>query len=54
MASDSVFFAVLDGGFDGEDVHSVDFETGDVLASFIVFGQSGSTVGGGAHAVFVV
>ena len=48
------FFAVLDGGFDGEDVHAVDFEPGDVLAAFVVFGEGGGAVGGGTHAVFVV
>lgn len=47
-------FAVFDCGFDGEDVHAVDFEAGDVLAAFVVFRQGGGAVGGGAHAVFVV
>ena len=54
VAGGGVFFAVLNGGFDGEDVHSVDFETGDVLPALVVLGQSGGAVGGGAHAVFVV
>lgn len=54
VAFGGVLFAVLDGGFDGEDVHAVDFEAGDVLAAFVVFGESGGAVGGGAHAVFVV
>lgn len=54
VAGDGVLFAVFDGGFDGEDVHSVDFEAWDVLAAFVVFGQGGGAVGGGAHAVFVV
>ena len=49
-----VLLAVLDGGFDGEDVHTVDFEAGDVLAALVVFGQGGGAVGGGAHAVLVV
>lgn len=54
MAFGGVFLAVLDGGFDGEDVHAVDFEAGDVLAALVVFGQGGGAVGGGTHAVFVV
>ena len=54
VAFGGVFLAVLDGGFDGEDVHAVDFEAGDVLAAFVVFGQGGGAVGGGAHAIFVV
>ena len=37
VAGDGVGFAVLDGGFDGEDVHAVDFEAGDVLSTFVVF-----------------
>lgn len=54
VAVDRVLFAVLDGSFDGEDVHSVDLETGDVLSTLVVFGQSGGAVGGCAHTVFVV
>ena len=49
-----VVFAVLYGGFDREDVHAVDFESGDILAAFVVVCQGGGAVGGGAHAVFVV
>ena len=49
-----VTFAVLDGGFDGEDVHAVDFEARDVLPAFVVFGEGGGAVGGGAHAILVV
>ena len=37
VAGDRVFFAVLDGGFHGENVHAVDFEAGDILAAFVVF-----------------
>ena len=54
VAFGGVFLAILDGGFDGEDVHAVDFEAGDVLAALVVFGQGGGAVGGGTHAVFVV
>lgn len=54
VAFGGVFFAVLDGGFDGEDIHAVDFEAGDVLSAFVVFGKSGGAVGGGTHTVLVV
>ena len=54
VAFGGVLFAVLDGGFDGEDVHAVDFEAGDVLAAFVIFGERGGSVGSGAHTVFVV
>lgn len=54
VAGGGVGFGVFDGGFDGEDVHPVDFEAGDVLAAFVVFGEGGGAVGGGAHAVFVI
>ena len=54
VAFGGVIFAVLDGGFDGEDVHAVDFEAGDVLAALVVFGQRGGAVGGSTHAVLVV
>ena len=54
VAFGGVFFAVLDGGFDGENVHAVDFKAGDVLAAFVVFSESGGAVGGGTHSVLVV
>lgn len=54
VAGNGVAFAVLHGGFDGEDVHAVDLETGDVLAALVVFGQGSGAGGGGTHAVFVV
>ena len=54
VAVDCVLFAVFDGGFDGEDVHSVDFKARDVLTTFIIFRKSGSPVGCCAHAIFVV
>ena len=54
VAFGGVLFAVLDGGFDGEYVHAVDFEAGDILAAFVIFREGGGSVGGGAHAVFIV
>ena len=36
MAVNGVLFTVLDSGFDGEDVHTVNLEAGNVLATFIV------------------
>ena len=54
LAVNGVVLAVLDSGLDGEDIHAVDLETGDVLATLVVVGQSGGTGGGGTHAVFVV
>jgi hypothetical protein len=46
--------SVLDGGLYSEDVHAVDLETRDVLATLVVVGQGGSAVGGGTHSVLVV
>ena len=54
VAGDGVAFTVFDGRFDGEDVHSIHFQPGDVLAAFIVFGKSSGAGGCGAHTVFVV
>lgn len=54
VAGCCVGFAVLDGCFDGEDVHPVYFETRDVLAAFVVVGYGGGAVGCCAHAIFVV
>ena len=54
VAFGGVSFAVLDGRFDGEDVHAVHFEAWDVLPAFVIFGEGGGAVGGGTHAVFVV
>ena len=54
LACCSPFFAVFDGCHDREDVHAVDFETGDVLAALVVFGQCGRTICCCAHSVFVV
>lgn len=46
--------AVLDGGLDGEDVHTIDLETRDVLSALVVVGQGGGPSGGGTHTVLVV
>ena len=54
MALNGVFFAILDSSFDGQYVHAIDFETGYILATLVVFGQSSGTVGGSTHAVLVV
>ena len=54
VAFGGILLAVLDGGFDGEDIHAVDFKAGDVLAAFVIFGEGGGAVGRCAHAVLVV
>ncbi len=54
VAGDCVLLAVFDGGFDGENVHTVNFETWNILASLVVFCQGGGAVGCGSHTVFVV
>jgi hypothetical protein len=54
LAGERPFLAVLDGGFDGKNVHAVDFEPGDILTTLVVVSQGGGAVGGRAHAVFVV
>ena len=54
VACGGVRFPILHGGFNSEDVHAVDFEAWDVLTALVVFSECGGTVGGGAHAVFVV
>lgn len=46
--------SVLNGGLGREDVHTVDLQTRDVLATLIVFCEGCSAVGGGTHAVLVV
>ncbi len=33
------FLAVLYGGHDGKDVHAVDLQTGNVLATLVVLGE---------------
>ncbi len=54
VAGDRVLLAVFDGGFDGENVHTVDLETWNILASLVVFRQGGGAVGCGSHTVFVI
>ena len=54
LAGGAVLLAVLDGGLDGEDVHAVDLQAGDVLAALVVVGDGRGAVGGSAHAVLVV
>jgi len=39
VAGDCVGFAVRDGGFDGEDVHAVYLETGNILTALVVVGE---------------
>merc|ERR1712072_505455 len=46
--------AVLHSSLDGEDVHTVDLQTGDVLATLVVLGHGGGTASGGTHTVLVV
>lgn len=54
MAINSVLFAIFDSSFDSQYIHAINFETGYVLATLVVFGQSSGTVGGCAHAVFII
>jgi hypothetical protein len=54
LAGGAVLLSVLDGGLDGEDVHAVDLQTGDVLAALVVLGDGRRAVGSGTHAVLVV
>ena len=54
VAVNGVFLGVLDGGLCGKDVHGVDLQTGDVLATLVVVGQSGGTSSGSTHTVLVV
>ena len=48
------FLAELGGGLNGEDVHAIDLQTGNVLATLVVVGDGGGAVGRGTHAVLVV
>jgi len=54
LAGGGVLFSVLDRGLDGEHVHAVDLQTGNVLAALVVVGEGRGAVGSGAHAVLVV
>jgi hypothetical protein len=54
LASGGPLLSVLDGGLDGEDVHTVDLQTRDVLSTLVVVGESGRAVSSGTHTVLVV
>lgn len=42
------------GLLDGEDIHTVDLKTGDVLTTLVVLGDGRRTVSSGTHTVLVV
>lgn len=46
--------SVLDSSLNGEDVHAVDLETGNVLTALVVVGKGGSAVSGSTHSILVV
>lgn len=54
LARDGPLAAVLHSGFDGEHVHAVDLETGDVLPPRVVVRRGGRAVRRRTHAVLVV
>lgn len=54
LALGAPLLAKLDGLLAGEDVHTVDLETRDVLTTLVVVGQGRRTVGGSTHTVLVV
>jgi hypothetical protein len=54
LAVGGPLLAECDGLLAGEDVHAVDLETGDVLATLVVLGDGRRAVGGGTHTVLVV
>jgi hypothetical protein len=54
LAGGGPLLSVLDSGLDGEDVHTVDLQTRDVLSALVVVGESGGAVSGGTHTVLVV
>lgn len=54
VAGCGVLAGVLDCCLYGEDVHSVDLETRDVLTTLVVVCEGGRAVGCGTHTVFVV
>jgi hypothetical protein len=54
LAGSGVFLSVLDGGLNGEDVHAVDLQTGNVLTALVIVGEGGRAVGSGTHTVLVV
>lgn len=54
LASRAILLSVLDCSFDGEDVHAVDLQTGNVLATLVIFRDGGGTVRSSTHTVLVV
>lgn len=54
LASCGPLAAELGRGLDGEDVHAVDLETGNVLATLVVLGDGRRAVGSSTHTVLVV
>jgi hypothetical protein len=54
LALSAPLLAILDSGLYGKNVHTIDLETGDVLATLVVVGESGGAVSSGTHSVLVV
>ncbi|KAI6757302.1 hypothetical protein HG531_003127 [Fusarium graminearum] len=54
LVGSGVLLTVLDGSLDGEDIHTVDLETRDVLTTLVVVGQGRRTSSSSTHAIFVV
>jgi hypothetical protein len=54
LAVGGPLLAECDGLLAGKDVHAVDLETGDVLATLVVLGDGRRAVGSGTHTVLVV
>jgi hypothetical protein len=54
FAGYSPLLAVLDGGLDGEDIHTIDLQPWDVLSALVVVRERRRTVRRCAHAIFVV
>ena len=54
LSGSAPFLAELGGSLDGEDVHTVDLETRDVLTTLVVVGDGGRTVSSRSHTVLVV
>jgi hypothetical protein len=54
LAVGGPLLAECDGLLAGEDVHTVDLETGDVLATLVVLGDGRRAVGSSTHTVLVV
>jgi hypothetical protein len=54
VALSSPLLAECDGLLAGEDIHTVDLKTGNVLATLVVLGDGRRAVGGSTHTVLVV